>query len=203
MTARSTLLLFPPLTQIFILFTVNVALLSSFEKVNMIFFPDRPFPLSVLNQLATSISLSLNHTLYSNVPHGISVRKGDITSVTFRLYTNWEGDDPLYLYALKNHGFALDHITHRYPMFPQRNTTQWQTIDIPCGQYPIYQGYHVAVGMQDDNSVNQIFGLRLPLGIHGTNITDSTTEVIIKAIKGFQSAAFIYAVLGVDHDDEN
>ena len=65
MTARSTLLLFPPLTQIFILFTVNVALLSSFEKVNMIFFPDRPFPLSVLNQLATSISLSLNHTLYS------------------------------------------------------------------------------------------------------------------------------------------
>lgn len=144
----------------------------------------------------------MNHTLYSNALHGISAN-GYITSITFRLYTNWEGDDPLYLYALKHIDVGLDQITHRYPIFPQRNTTQWQTIHIPCGQFPIYQAYHVAIGMQDDSSGNQIFGLRLPLGIRGRNITNDTQQVLITSVFSFQSTAFIYTILEDDYLDDN
>lgn len=141
----------------------------------------------------------MNHSLYSNVPHDSSF-DGYLTSVTFRLYTNWEGNDPLYVYALKSYAFTVDQITYRYPIIPHRNTTQWQTISIPCGQFSVQKSSHIAVGMQDGSTNNQIFATRSSLSIHGKNITNNTKQIALQSTQNFLGVALVYSVLEDDHN---
>jgi len=139
--------------------------------------------------LEASFGLSLSHSLYYNVYH-ISEVKGYVISVALRLFTSWEGDNPLYLFAIST--YSGYNITHRYPLNPKRNNTEWQIIEIPPRKFPIFVDYHLAIGMQDHSDTNQIYAVKSKVSIHGENITNSTEK--FKAVGSFYSVAFIYTV---------
>ncbi|CAF3476738.1 unnamed protein product [Rotaria sp. Silwood1] len=125
----------------------------------------------------TTIGRSLGNTIYYN-PNMPSGHNGYISSVSFRLFTNWKGTASLYLFIIRT--VLLVHtILHRYAINPQKNTTQWQTFNIPSGALPIMPQNLLAVGMQDSSDTNQIYTVKSAIGMSGTNINGNTTKVVL------------------------
>ncbi|CAF4620767.1 unnamed protein product [Rotaria sp. Silwood2] len=151
-----------------------------------------PAPISEFDGYGDSVGLSLSNSLYYNIQHLTPVQ-GYVVSVSLRLFTSWKGDDPLYLFAISS--YLLNHqIEHRYPVVPERNNTEWQTIEIPFGKFPLFINNHLAIGMQNFSETNQIYSVRSALSIHGQNITHTTINVFPKATTGFHGVAFTYTL---------
>jgi len=119
--------------------------------------------------------------------------EGYVINVRLRLFTNWEGDHPLYIYAISR--FPLHpNITHRYPLIPQRNNTEWQTIEIPSRKFPLSSYTHLAIGMQDNTDTNQIYAVKAPLPMYGGNMTNDTNIVHSQLLEDYYGAAFTFSV---------
>jgi len=124
----------------------------------------------------------------------LSFSKGYVISVSLRLFTNWDGDNPLYIYAISR--FPSDPtITHRYPLIPQRNNTEWQTIEIPSRQFPLSSMNNLAIGMQDNSVTNQIYAVKAVLPMYGGNITSDTNIVHSQVLEDYYGAAFTFTLL--------
>ncbi|CAF2772663.1 unnamed protein product [Rotaria sp. Silwood2] len=138
---------------------------------------------------------SLGNTIYY-YPNLASRFSGYISSVSFRLFTNWEDTTSLYIFVIS--GVMFDHsITYRYAIKPQQNTTQWQTIKIPSRTLPIVYNNYLAVGMQDSSNTSQIYVVKSTIGMGGIDVNETTTKINLKI--GFQMApAFIYTVVYYD-----
>lgn len=139
------------------------------------------------------LGLSLSQTLYYNlvVPNNI---QGYLTNVTLRLFTNWEGEHPLYIYAMIPFSHNFIEILYRYPLIPQRNNTQWQTISVPPGEFPMNIGIYIGVGMQDRSDTNFIYAAIAARAIYEVNITNTTDRITLKQTKITCGAAFLYQV---------
>ncbi|CAF2914942.1 unnamed protein product [Rotaria sp. Silwood2] len=152
-----------------------------------------PAAISDFNGYDNFVGLTLSNSMYYNVQH-LTLVQGYIVSVSLRLFSSWEGDDPLYLFAISK--YFLDHqIAHRYPVVPERNNTEWQTIEIPYGKFPLLINDHLAIGMQSYSETNQIYSIRSAISIHGKNITNTTMKVHPQAITGFYGAAFTFILV--------
>ncbi|CAF4956272.1 unnamed protein product [Rotaria sp. Silwood1] len=122
-----------------------------------------------------TVGRSLGNTIYYNY-YMPSRHNGYISSVRFRLFTNWEGTASLYLFII--YAVLLDHtIVCRYAINPQKNTTQWQTFNIPSGALPIGSDEFLAVGMQDSSNTNQIYDVTPAVGMSGIKVTETTIKV--------------------------
>ncbi len=124
----------------------------------------------------------------------MTLSKGYVISVSLRLFTNWEGDNPLYIYALS---LSSHHptITHRYPLIPQRNNTEWQTIEIPSREVPLSSLGNLAIGMQDNSGTNQIYAVKSVLPMYAGNITSETNIVDSQSSNDSYGAAFNFTIL--------
>ncbi|CAF1200488.1 unnamed protein product [Rotaria sp. Silwood1] len=140
-----------------------------------------------------SAGLSLSNSIYYNVPH-ITYVQGYVVSVSLRLFTSWEGDDPLYIFAISKY-LVTHQLAYRYPIVPERNNTEWQTIEIPFGEFRLFLHDHLAIGMQSFSETNQIYSVRSVFSIHGKNVTNTTTHVFPQAATGFYGAAFTFTVV--------
>ncbi len=150
--------------------------------------------ISYFSGFQTSFGLSLSHSIYFNIQFTGDV-KGYVISVTLRLFTSWKGDYPLYIFTLKRSSLEYNElITHRYPLIPKRNNTQWQTIQIPLGKFPIVFNDYVAIGMQDKSDTNQIYAVNSTISINGKNVTNNTTDVRMRFSQKFYGVAFMYTV---------
>ncbi|CAF1247200.1 unnamed protein product [Rotaria sordida] len=118
---------------------------------------------------------------------------GYVSSVSFRLFTNWEDTALLYLFVISGSPFNY-HISYRYAIKPQKNTTQLQTIKIPSRTLPISVTDFFAIGMQDSSNMSQIYTIHPPIGMMGTNINETTRKFISKLGAGF-APAFTYTAV--------
>lgn len=91
--------------------------------------------------------------------------------------------------------FLLHQIYDRYPLQPQSDTTDWQTIDIPLGEFRIGDYNSLAIGMQDNAGKNQIYAVRSTVSIHGRNVTSESKSVFPQTTGGFYGVAFTYTVV--------
>jgi hypothetical protein len=164
-----------------------------FFKTNINSILDSNSSLSMFNISETPVGFSLSHSLYFNVV-SLSEFQGYVTNISLRLFTNWEGDNPLYIFALKQISLSSAEIIHRYPVIPQTNNTQWQTIDIPFGEFPISTGYLIGAGMQDRSDTNQIFAVNSVISFYDVDITNNTRDINLK-VKFFQGIAFVYTAV--------
>ncbi|CAF3767994.1 unnamed protein product [Rotaria socialis] len=109
-------------------------------------------------------------------------------------FFGWEGDDPLYLFAIS--AYFLQHkIIHRYPVMPETNNTEWQTIEISFRSFPVFKYNLLAIGMQTSSRTNQIYGVRSAVSIHGKDITDSTTQFFPTNTENFYGIVFTYTAI--------
>ncbi|CAF2075073.1 unnamed protein product [Rotaria magnacalcarata] len=119
---------------------------------------------------------ALGNVLYFN-PALLCINAGYVSRVDFRLYTKWKETVPLYLFLIT--GSILEYkITHRYAVFPEKDTTEWQTISIPSPALPIEYGQFLALGMQDSSNTIQIYAV-VPISSIGVivgNINENTTK---------------------------
>lgn len=143
--------------------------------------------------MQTSLGLSLGHTLYYNLVNPNKIQ-GYVTNVTLRLFTSWEGDNPLYIYAMMPYSLSYIEILHRYPVIPEQNNTEWQSISIPIGEFPLDTGLHVGVGMQDRSDTNFISAALGSRAIYEVNITNITDRISLQKTKLSYGVQFIYAV---------
>ncbi|CAF3424426.1 unnamed protein product [Rotaria socialis] len=118
---------------------------------------------------------ALGNVLYFNL-NMFCLNAGYVSRVNFRLFTKWEETVPLYLFLIT--GFMLDYkISHRYAVFPEKYTTEWQTINIPSQTFLIGYGEFLALGMQDSSNATQIYAVEptSSIGIIVRNINENTT----------------------------
>ncbi|CAF3692678.1 unnamed protein product [Rotaria socialis] len=118
---------------------------------------------------------ALGNVLYFNL-NMFCLNAGYVSRVNFRLFTKWEETVPLYLFLIT--GFMLDcKISHRYAVFPEKYTTEWQTINIPSQTFLIGYGEFLALGMQDSSNATQIYAVEptSSIGIIVRNINENTT----------------------------
>jgi len=106
---------------------------------------------------------------------------GYVSSVYLRLFTNWTGNAPLYVFIV-GYGASGLGLKQRYVIQPQRDTTDWQIINIPSDELPISVGNFLAIGMQDSSNTNQIYAVKSDaqgsvIGLLEKNINASTTLV--------------------------
>ncbi|CAF3768217.1 unnamed protein product [Rotaria sordida] len=152
-----------------------------------------PALISDFHEYDESIGLSLSHSLYYNILH-LTLVQGFVVNVSLRLFTSWEGDDPLYLFSISK--YHIDHrIAYRYPVVPERNNTEWQIIEIPFGVFPLFVYDHLAIGMQDTSKTNQIYSIRSTIAIHGKNIMNNTMDVYPQSMPDTYGAAFTYTLV--------
>lgn len=154
---------------------------------------DHSTSLSTSTQIQTHRGLSLNQTLYYNLVNPNTIQ-GYVTSVTLRLFSNWKGNDPLYIYVMFPYSLNYIEILYRYPVIPERNNTDWHNISIPTGDFPLDSGYYVGVGMQDRSSTNLISAVLNGRAIYEVNITKITDRISLKQTKLSYGASFIYTV---------
>ncbi len=116
----------------------------------------------------------LENALYFNYPLVCHV-DGSVVSVDLRLFSVWKGYAPLYLFVIE-YSMVSFNILRRYAVNPQRNTTEWQTINIPSGALPIHMGCLFGIGMQDKSgSTNEIYAVKTTFSIAERGINESTT----------------------------
>ncbi|CAF2570417.1 unnamed protein product [Rotaria sp. Silwood2] len=136
------------------------------------YFPQEPIQYE-------TYSLQLGNKFYFNVDH-VCRRTGYVSSVSFRLFTNWEGTASLYVFIIS--GFLTGYaIKHRYGIKPQKYTTQWQTFEIPSRILPIELGQFLAIGMQDSSNTNKIYVVKSITAITGVNIKENITQPYVEA----------------------
>jgi hypothetical protein len=117
--------------------------------------------------------LLLDNTLYYNLLQ-FCVVNGYVSSVSLRLFHEWKGNASLYLFVISSNTMVYE-IKDRYAINPQRNTTEWQTINIPSRVLPISLGDLFAIGMQDNcSSRNQMYAIQSLYGIRGIEINKDT-----------------------------
>jgi hypothetical protein len=153
---------------------------------------DSPYPITEFYGYQ-SFGFSLSHSIYFNV-YRIGEIQGYVTSVTLRLFTDWKGDNPLYIFAINQLSTRHCEITHRYPIIPKRNNIECQTIQIHLQIFPIFNNNFIAIGMQDESNTNQIYAVKAPISIGGENITNDTRYFYIKGNEGLYGIAFMYTV---------
>lgn len=152
-----------------------------------------PNNISEFSWYSNDYGLSLSHSLYINFKQ-TNWYTGFVIKLYLRLYSSWEGEKPLYLFAVAVN--YLDYlITHRYPVTPESNNTEWQTINIPHGKFPLLRGYFLAIGMQDSSGTNKLYGVRSDLSINGKNITKDEVRFEPVLTAGHFGAAFTYSVV--------
>jgi len=135
-----------------------------------------------------SFGRPLGNTLYAN-PNLYCCYDGYVSSVYLRLFTNWTGNAPLYVFIIELGESGLG-LKQRYVIQSQRDTTDWQIINIPSHELPISLGNFLAIGMQDSSNTNQIYEVKSAaqkpvMGFIGKNINASTTLVGLEAIYSF------------------
>jgi hypothetical protein len=150
-----------------------------------------PFPSST--EYETSSGVSLSHSLYFNFDDRCRTQCY-INSITLRLFTNWKDDGLLYLFIISEDLFDLK-ILRRYAIDPERNTTEWQTIEIPLYALPIVLGNFLAIGMQEYSDTNQIYIVKTIPGMSDTNINEDTTEIYPKFMSDTAGVALTYTVI--------
>jgi hypothetical protein len=115
---------------------------------------------------------------------------GFVVAVHLRLFSEWKGHAPLYLFVIS---FSTSYqILRRYPVNPQRNTTKWQTINIPSNALPIITGDLFGIGMHE-NSTNQIYAVEATYSFVSKRIHENTTD--LNEIEESDGVAFSYTVL--------
>jgi hypothetical protein len=121
--------------------------------------------------------------------------QGYISSVSFRLFTRWEGNEPLYLFTVSNN-FLSEEILRRYPIMPERDTTTWQTINTLSYKIPIFIGNYLGFGMQDSGNTNKIYAIKNKglAGVLAGNIHNYTTHISLNFTEYFGGVAFSYIV---------
>jgi hypothetical protein len=127
-----------------------------------------------------SFGRPLGNTLYTNT-NQYCFYTGYVSSVYLRLFTNWTGNAPLYVFIIELGESGLG-LKQRYVIQPQRDTTDWQMINIPSHELPISLGNLLAIGMQDSSNTNQIYAVKSDaqgpvMAFLGKNINASTTLV--------------------------
>lgn len=141
-----------------------------------------------------NIGLPLNNSLYCTYTL-FSTVNGHVIKVGIRLFTEWKGNASLYLFVLSNvlNSFR---ITHRYASKPERNTTDWQMIDIPFGKLPVSLGSLLAVGMQgnEGGDLNQIYTVNASYAMRAENINENTVNFTY-IMNGYFAPALTYTVL--------
>ena len=120
--------------------------------------------------------------------------QGYLANVTLRLFTNWEGEHPLYIYAMIPFSYNFIEILYRYPLIPERNNTRWQTISIPPGEFLMNIGTYIGVGMQDRSGTNFIYAAIASRAIYEVNITNMTSRISLKQTKITCGATILYEV---------
>ena len=140
-----------------------------------------------------NFGLPLNNLLYCTYSLFSHVN-GFVIQVNLRLFSEWKGDVSLYLFVISN-GISSFSIAHRYAVQPQRNTTEWQMIDVPLGALPISLGSLLAVGMQEiGDGLNEVHAVKVPYSIRGENINEKTTN-FTHTMNGFIAPAFTYIIV--------
>ncbi|CAF0775789.1 unnamed protein product [Adineta ricciae] len=134
------------------------------------------YTLSNSTQLDQSIGRPLGNAFYSNENLVITIY-GYVRHVYVRLFTPWEGHAPLYIYIIRITFPSL--IKYRYPVEPQRGTTEWQLIDISAKMLPINCYESVGVGMEDSGDTNQIYGLNNTIGFGTRKGVKNITEIFL------------------------
>lgn len=140
-----------------------------------------------------NLGLPLNNKLYCTYTL-FSLANGFVIQVNLRLFSEWKGDVSLYLFVIAN-GISAFRIVHRYAVKPQRNTTEWQMIDVPFGALPISLGSLLALGMQDTgDGLNEVQAVKVPYSIRGENINEKTTN-FTHTLNGLIAPAFTYIIV--------
>ncbi|CAF2076741.1 unnamed protein product [Rotaria magnacalcarata] len=160
------------------------------QKNPVIFTPSR---VSDFFGYESSSGIPLNHSLYYNFDQ-MSAVDGYLLNITLRLFASWEGDDPLYIFAVSAY-FLQHEIIHRYPVMPETNNTEWQTIEISFRSFPVFKNTLLAIGMQTSSPTNRIYAVRSTMSIHGKDITDSKTQFIPRRTESFYGIAFTYTAI--------
>ena len=96
-------------------------------------------------------SYSLDNAFYFNYKLLCQI-DGFVVSINLRLYSEWKGHKPLFLFVIS--ALTGYRISHRFPVNPYSNTTQWQTIKIPSGAIPIRTGNLFGIGMHENSGTN-------------------------------------------------
>jgi hypothetical protein len=118
----------------------------------------------------------LSKSLYFNF-NMMNLVNGYVSSVSLRLFRNWEGNSLLYLFIIYvNNSY---YISDRYAIQPQRNTTEWQIIKIPSREFPIFKGHFLAIGMQESSDTNQIYAIQSGFAVYGNvmNVNKDTIQI--------------------------
>ncbi|CAF1619313.1 unnamed protein product [Rotaria magnacalcarata] len=160
------------------------------QKNPVIFTPSR---VSDFFGYESSSGIPLNHSLYYNFDQ-MSAVDGYLLNITLRLFASWEGDDPLYIFAVSAY-FLQHEIIHRYPVMPETNNTEWQTIEISFRSFPVFKNTLLAIGMQTSSPTNRIYAVRSTMSIRGKDITDSKTQFIPRRTESFYGIAFTYTAI--------
>ncbi|CAF0998877.1 unnamed protein product [Adineta ricciae] len=134
------------------------------------------YTLSNSIQLDQSIGRPLGNAFYSNQNLLIKIY-GYVRYVYVRLFTPWQGHAPLYIYIIQITFPST--IKYRYPVEPQRGTTEWQLIDISANMIPINCYESVGVGMEDSSDTNQIYGLNKTYGFGTRKGVKNITEIFL------------------------
>jgi hypothetical protein len=135
-------------------------------------------------------SYTLGNVLYFSFPL-LSNVDGFVVGVHLRLFSEWKGHAPLYLFVIILSGTSYQ-ILRRYPVNPQRNTTKWQTINIPSDALPIITGNLFGIGMHE-NSTNKIYAVEATYSFVSKRIHETTTD--LNEIEESDGVAFSYTVL--------
>jgi hypothetical protein len=143
-------------------------------------FQDRNYTLLNPIEYEQSSGHPLGNTLYWN-DNLYCLHDGYVSSIYLRLFTNWTGNAPLYVFIMEASVSGLG-LKQRYVIQPQRHTTDWQIINIPSDELPISVRNFLAIGMQDSSNTNQIYGVKSAaqetvMGLLGKNVSPSTTLV--------------------------
>ncbi|UJR14313.1 hypothetical protein I4U23_001308 [Adineta vaga] len=129
---------------------------------------------------------SLGNSIHINILQLIDIN-GYISQLHLRLFTNWEGNASLYIFIPETSFSSLMNRVHRYPVEPQRNTTEWQIIPIPLYAVPVSLGKYLGIGMLDCTKTNQIYIVNNTGSFTARNLTHNTSQINldIDRTKGF------------------
>ena len=139
-------------------------------------FTDVNYTLSNSTELDQSSGRPLGNAFYSNEKLLTTIH-GYVRHVYVRLFTPWQGHAPLYIYIIRITFPSF--IKYRYPVEPQRDTTEWQLIDVSANMLPINCYESVGVGMEDSSDTNQIYGLKNTIGFGTKNGVKNITQIFL------------------------
>ena len=136
---------------------------------------------------------ALSNSIYANLAHFSGIN-GSVIYLNFRLFTPWQGKAPLYVFVIFIKTMESKSIIQRFPVEPQRNTTNWQTIPIALHALQIRPGAFLGIGMQHTCDTNKLYNVINTLGtFHAKNITPHVID-ITRSDYSSSGIAFSYTV---------